>query len=385
MKSIYRREVHVKIFQIQESEVSRQNNMGILKKGKNWFIDYYDAHRRRKREKIGPSKKLAQEVLSKRKVQIAEGKYLDIRRDEKIKFTDFAKTYIEIHAKPNKKSWRSDQTSLNHLIPFFGSKYLYEITHFMIEKYKNQRAESVKPASVNRELACLKCMFSKAILWDKMRDNPVRKVRLFKENNQRVRYLDGEELKKLLANCQPKLLPLVIVDLNTGMRKSEIRYLKWERLQFNDSGGFITLLDTKGGGKRILPMNKIVRKILLSIKKHPNSAYVFYGVDGRPYDFRSSFETVIKKSGILNFRFHDLRHTFASYLAMKGVDLNTIRELMGHKSIEMTLRYAHLSPDHKSRAVNVLDDQMDTFWTPEAKLTEKQESVESLTPLFPFS
>lgn len=358
--------------------------MGILKKGNDWFLDYRDGYGRRRRKKIGTSKKLAQAVWNKIKTEIVENKYLDVRRDEKIRFKDFGKTYMELHAKPNKRSWRtSDQNSLRRLTPFFGEMYLFEITPLLIEKYKMQRSEQkitskldqrIKPATINRELACLKGILNKAIEWGKLRENPAKKVKLFKENNQRTRCLEKEDIGRLLANCSPKLLSIVMVILNTGMRKGEAQNLKWSDLTFRDTDSFITLTKTKSGKPRIIPMNTLVKTILIATPKHPQSPYVFCNKEGKPYNFRKSFETALKKSGIMDFRFHDLRHTFASYLGMSGSDLNTIRELLGHATFDMTRRYTHALDSHKRNAVDVLGRIMDTFWTPTQKLTEKPKS-----------
>jgi len=146
------------------------------------------------------------------------------------------------------------------------------------------------------------------------------------------------------------------------MRKSEILGLKWHDIDIKRN--IIHLYDTKNGEKREVPMNEIVQRTIIGVLKNPESQYVFCNKDGKPYgNVRKSFFTACKKSGIINFRFHDLRHTFASQLVMSGVDLNTVRELLGHKSLEMTLRYSHLSPDHKKRAVDILGKRMDTIWT----------------------
>ena len=119
---------------------------------------------RRRREKIGPNRKLALTVLAKRRIEIAEGKFLDIRRKPKVLFRDFAREYLE-YSRANKRSWGRDQTSLGNLLPVFGEMYLSDITPGQIERYKAQRLLKVKPATVNRELACLKHMFNKAIEW----------------------------------------------------------------------------------------------------------------------------------------------------------------------------------------------------------------------------
>ena len=168
--------------------------------------------------------------------------------------------------------------------------------------------------------------------------------------------------------------------VNTGMRREEIRTLKWRDVDFQR--GFVTLYRTKNGEIRNVPLNRTAKETIMAIPKHANSPFIFCNSDGNLYNFRASFMTAMKNAEIKDFRFHDLRHTAASYLAMAGIDLNTIRDILGHKSLGMVLRYAHLSMSHQMNAVSVLDRQMDTFWTkraPDPRVEEKAEVASSLT------
>ena len=341
--------------------------MGVFLKNENWWIDYR-VNGRRHREKVGPSKKLAESVLQKKRVEIAENKHLDIKRDEKIRFDDFAKTFLELHSKLNKKpsSYERDVNLIKKLGLSFGGQSLHAIKSMQIEEYKTKRmAEGRKPATVNREIACLKCMFNKAIEWGKVHDNPVRKVKLLRENNRRVRYLEKEEIQKLLGNCSGHLKPVVTVALNTGMRRGEILNLKWKDIDITRN--IIYLTETKNGERREVPMNDFVKKALVAVPKRADSPYIFCNGNGEPYyNLRKSFSTALTKSGIVDFKFHDLRHTCASQLVMNGIDLKTVQELLGHKSFDMTLRYSHLSPSHKQRAVDILGSRIDPDWAPES-------------------
>lgn len=126
-------------------------------------------------------------------------------------------------------------------------------------------------------------------------------------------------------------------------------------------------------------MNNIVFRILLEVRKNPKSPYVFCKKGGSPYrNITGGFTNALKRARIRDFRFHDLRHTFASLLVMAGIDLKTVQELLGHKTFEMTLRYAHLSQDHKRWAMNVLGHRLDTIWTPEGKKAKKLQGAPSL-------
>ena len=324
------------------------------KKDGYYYIDYY-VDGRRKREKISKNKKLAENVLAKRKVEIAEGKYLDVRgKKKRWRFLEFVDEYYRYHCIHMKSRKKTHDVHLRVLRAHFGDKYLDQISVMEVEKFKTKRINEVSPATVNRALSCLKSLFNKAIAWEKFDGpNPVCKVKLLKEDNKRLRYLEKEEIVKLLSVCDESLKPVVIIALNTGMRLSEILHLKWQDVDFKR--GIIYLLKTKNGDKREIPMNELAEVALKGIRKHPASEYIFYHKDGSPRKtVRKAFTTALKKADIINFRFHDLRHTFASHLVMAGVDLNTVRELLGHADLTMTLRYAHLSPDHKKKAVDVL-------------------------------
>jgi len=327
----------------------------VYQRGNMWGIDYF-ANGRRRRELVGPNKALAEKALNKKLVLIAENKFLDIKRESKLKFKDLSTKYIELYLKPNRPTWwKSEKHNIRHLNAFFGEKYLYEIKPLDVEKFRQVRLQVVSKSSINKNVGCLRAMFNKAIEWQLFEGrNPASGVKFYKLDNKRLRYLEKEEIRRLLSNCEGHLRDIVEFAINTGMRKGEIFNLKWHDVDWNN--GLIHLLKTKNSEKREVPINDAVKDILARVKKDPNSAYVFSSFNSKPFnDIKKSFYTALKKSGIENFRFHDLRHTFASQLVMAGVDLLTVKELLGHKGIEMTLRYSHLSCDHKKRAVKALD------------------------------
>jgi integrase len=256
----------------------------------------------------------------------------------------------------------------------FEGKLIHEITPWHIETWKGKRKKAHQPGTVNRELALLKHMFSMAVKWGKVKASPAKEVKRFKGENKRVRYLLPDEIQKLLLNCEGLLRgflkPLVTVALHTGARKGELRNFLWPQVDFEM--GIISLLDTKNGERRDIPMDETVRATLKEIER--KGEFVFPNRKGKKIDdaqIHIAFHIALKKSGIEDFHFHDLRHTFASNLVMQEeVDLNDVRELLGHKNMSMTLRYAHLSPKHKTRVINVLDRVMAQNPPQEGKVVE---------------
>lgn len=333
-------------------------DIAVNEKNAPCYIEYRFEHRRI-REKVGFNRKFAEMVLNKRKLEIAENKFLDKKKVAKIQFSEMVDQYIEMYLKVNRPTWwKSEKHNLRHLREFFGEKCLHEITTLDVEKFKIERLKVVGKNSVNKNLGCLRAMFNKAIEWEFFSGkNPVHNKQFLKLENRRLRYLEKHEIKRLLSVCPDYLKNIIEFAINTGCRQGEIFNLKWEDVDHRT--GLIHLLKTKTGEKREIPMNQNVKSVLARVKWHPGAVYVFSSVNNQPFNnVKRSFRTALKKAKIENFRFHDLRHTFASHLVMSGVDLLTVKELLGHKKIDMTLRYSHLSGEHKAKAVQTLEAVM---------------------------
>lgn len=340
--------------------------MGVYKVGNNWYIDFYMSGNRYK-ESVGPvNKTIAKEMLIIRKREVIQGQYKP--KAVQVAFLKMKEQFME-YSKANKRpsSHARDESSMKHLEPFFAGKRLSDIAPFDIEKYKAQRqAAKAAPATINRELGCLRHMFNMAIKWGKAQKNPVAEVRFLKEPEEKTRILSHEEEAKLLEAVRAghkagHLEPIIIMALHTGMRKGEILRLKWADVDFVN--GYITVRGTKTGQIRKVPMNRVLTETLKRVKRSPCCEYVFAS-GGKPYgDVKTGWWTALESAGIKNFRFHDLRHTFGSRLGMAGVDIKTIQELMGHEDIKMTMRYSHPTPEHKRRAVEILDRSHTNFHT----------------------
>jgi integrase len=345
--------------------------MSIYQRGNQFWIEYrYKGLRFR--EAVGPDEDLAKDVLGQRRVEIRENRFFPdkVRQPDPVKFHDFAKEY-RAWAKANKKTSTCNRELyvMRMFDKEFEGKFLHEITTWQIEKWKSERRKTLEAGSVNRELCLLKHMFTMAVKWGKVKESPVKDVKRFKGETKRVRYLMPDEIQILLSNCEDLqnglLKSIVTVALHTGARKGELQSLKWTEVDFEL--GLISLLDTKNGERRDIPMNETVRATLKAIEQ--KEGLVFPSRTGKRIEnaqIQIAFGEALKRSRIEDFRFHDLRHTFASNLVMAGAELNDVRELLGHKKMEMTLRYAHLSPKHKTKVVNILDRVMSQN-TPQAE------------------
>ncbi len=323
--------------------------MGVFKIGRNWYIDLR-VDGRHIRKVIVPKKSEAIAAIEAVRTDVRRGEY-KFKRDANIKIEAFADDYFE-YSKTNKKSWRRDQVSLKWLKSFFGGMKLSKINPRLIEEYKTKRITEAKPSTVNRELACLKHMYSLAKKCKIINDNPVEEVKLFSEQKIEMKILDRDEIMNLINKAADHIKPIIIVALNTGMRKGEILNLRWNNIDFDKH--FIFLSETKSGRMRKIPMNSFVAETLKNINR--DSKFVFYNLEIKKQllDVKRSLKTVCKKAGIKDLRFHDLRHTAATIMITGGVDLVTVSEILGHSDIRTTMRYAHPTPENKKRAFNVL-------------------------------
>ena len=337
------------------------------KKKVTWRADYYDPQGKRVRKDFD-LKKDAEAYLGKVMAAKKEGRYhdvFDIKRESQVTFNELADRYEEIYG-GNQKSFYTKNYMLKLAREHFGERRLSQIKYLDLEIYRNNRKAtstlSGKPradASVNREMALISHILNKAVEWGMLEASPFKKGKrlMFKENNQRSRFLSDAEVEALLKACSPHLKPIVEVALLTGMRRGELLSLKWEQIR----NGFIYLEGgmVKSGKGRQIPINDRLAEVFREVRRENQlkSPHMFADSQGRRYyEVKRSFATACRKAGIEDFRFHDLRHTFASHLVMRGVGLKAVQELLGHADLKMTMRYAHLSKAHLQEAVAVLNN-----------------------------
>jgi integrase len=335
----------------------RKRGMGsIFKHGSSLWIAFYD-HGKQVKERVGPvglvTKGQAEQALKARMGEVVQGKFRLEKTNKAILFDKLVERYLE-YSKANHRSHRRSVLTSKVLLKSFGGMQLTDISTWLVEKFKVDRKHQGKAlATINRELAVLKRMFNLAIEWGLTNSNPVKGVKFFKINNEPMRILTEEEFSKLYEAASPHLKPILITAIATGMRRGELLNLRWSDVDLR--GRTITVRESKNYEFRIIPINQTLKTELERIKDSSSIEYVF-GFEGSPIrEIKHSFEGALRRSQISKCRFHDLRHTFATRLVMKGVDLVTVQELMGHKSIVMTKRYSHPTPEHKKKAVESID------------------------------
>jgi integrase len=350
--------------------------MGVFKKQGVYWIDYYlNGHR--KRERIGPDKRLAETVLRKRKVEIAEGRFLEKKRPVTTTFDELADAYLP-YSRKNKRSWDRDTRSVKHLAAVFSGRRLTEIAPADIERYKTLRQTNTdshgrcpKPATINRELACLKAMFNvarKGLLHlpsGVPNENPVSSVKFFDEHNIRDRVLTAEEFHRMLDASPDYLKPILQCAYHTGMRRGEVLALTWDKVDLKV--GFIRLkdTDTKTDEARSIPIGRELREVLRHLPVALDSEgkrvpYVFTRNGQQVKSIKRVFTRVRQETGIRNAVFHDFRHTATTNLRRAGVDALTAMKITGHKTMAVFKRYNTIDEQDLKVAQRRMDTYMDT-------------------------
>lgn len=335
--------------------------MGLYRRGKTYWFSIQHDGRRIQESFHTENKRLADKLYAKVLSEIIEGRYYDKSEAKQHSFENLRDRYLMEHSQVNKaeKSFVRDRGSFKHLERFFEGYTLYEITPARISEYKALRQqEGAAVATLARELEVFRHAFNLAMKeWEWTDKTPFDRVKIEKPDNQIERWLTMEEEAELMKHAFPWVHNIVLFALHTGMRQGEILSLKWSEVDFKRRTA--TLLKTKNGHRRTAPLNRTVMELLAQVGKVRSiTGYVFTTEHGMKVDasnLRRAFTLAKKKAGVEDFRFHDLRHTFATRLVQQGVELYVVKELMGHKSITMTMRYAHHNPESLRFGVDVLD------------------------------
>ena len=356
-------------------------------RGKRWRLGRADSMA------VGQARNQAKQIISQYHSGIDP---MDEKRSnaQVITLGEFIDLFFQPWAQSHQKAHEQNIKRIRTVFKGFLKRKLDDVSVIDLERWRaNRIAVGNKTTTINRDIASIKAVFNRAVDFEIIEQNPIAKVKKAREDTRpRVRYLNDEELRSLLdaldrreerrcgerdsANRWRKergylalpnlnkyaftdhLKPMILLSLHTGMRRGEIFDLKWQHVDFSVRSIAVVGETAKSGKTRHIPMNRTSFDVLSCWQKQctKSSGRVFKNADGHRFNnVKRSWTAILKQAGIVSFRWHDMRHHFASRLAMAGVDLNAIRELLGHSDYEMTLRYAHLAPEHKRKAVELLD------------------------------
>lgn len=329
-----------------------------------WWASYTDAGGKRVRRSTGTADKAEAKALeAKWKLETHQEKQWG--KEPERDFDTLMAEYLKAH--DHKRSAARDKEITRNLIPAFRGRILNDLGASDIRAYiDSRRAKGIAPATINREIA----LFSAALNFARTElewniPNPVTGRKL-KEPEGRLRWLSQTEADALIraAETEPKaphLPDFIRLALHTGMRRGELLGLEWRRVDLKAGLIHLEASHTKTGKRRSIPLNEPARTAILSRMKFraascPGTAWVFCDRDGQRFaSVRKGFESACRRAGIEDFTVHDLRHTCAAWLVSAGAPLMAVRDLLGHSTIKMTERYAHLAPDNVRNAVMLLD------------------------------
>lgn len=324
--------------------------MGLYRRGNFFWFSFTEKGKRIQISTGSDSRKLAERIYAKALTDLQEGRWFEKQKAKSTTFEEMVGKYLQ-------KYYRiRDEHTVKKLLPFFGHLTLSDITTELVSDCRDERLKIVKPATVYQELSLMRRMFNVARReWKWLKENPVADLSFSVGNrNARERWLSVEEEKLLLEKAtNPEWLrALIIVALHTGMRRGEILNLTWKDIDFVRR--VLRVMQSKNGEKRTIPMSQTVSMTLRGSGKVIDISGRVFPISVR--SLRDAYDKTLEKAGIKDFRFHDLRHTFATRLVQNGVDLYKVKELLGHKTIVMTMRYAHHYPESLRSSIDILDN-----------------------------
>jgi len=309
--------------------------------------------------RLTDAKKWAQQT----EAAIREGRYFKTTEARKHTLAEVIDRYKD-SVLPAKRDHKKQSAQLDWWRNELGAYTLADVSPSLLGEARDTLAKGRSPATVVRYLAVLSHVFTIAVNeWEWLENNPMRKVRKPKEPRGRVRTLDVEEKEALLKACKEStnsyLHSIVVLALATGMRQGEIMNLRWQDVDL--AKGRITLHETKNDERRTVPLTSYALELLKEHSKlrRLDTDLLFPGKNPKkPVFIRAPWVKAVNEAGLSNFRFHDLRHCAASYLAMSGATLADIAEVLGHKSLSMTKRYSHLTEQHTAKVVAKMNKQI---------------------------